>query len=300
MMQNQIWKLEGNQFEKWLELEDPALENPNGLLAEPDRLVVGAWGKMREDFSTDVPGHLKAVDYQTKKITDIGPGDPIGNLDGVEPDGQGGYLVTDWISGGLYDVGADGKAQMLMDLNQGSADFEARPGWMANARPSRSRLCASGCASTAHPAARSRASCTSCVPTRRWPTCAGSMNGRRPRPAGKSRSWRPAMTPWSLNRKFWPGFWRNGRDVAEGSTGRPTSPPLACCRTWLGSLPGDAGAMRPRARSSHGSNSGVKRQGRWRQGRSPRRRRASMSSMHGIRSAIVSTTKCAPDCSMRR
>jgi outer membrane protein assembly factor BamB len=122
MMQNQIWKLEGDQFEVWV--EDQALENPNGLLAEQDRLVVGAWGKPNEDFSTDVPGHLKAVDYQSKEITSIGPGDPIGNLDGVEPDGQGGYLVTDWFSGGLYDIGADGKAEMIMDLNQGSADHE--------------------------------------------------------------------------------------------------------------------------------------------------------------------------------
>jgi sugar lactone lactonase YvrE len=122
MMQNQIWLLEGDQFALWL--QDEALENPNGLLAEPDRLVVAAWGKPKEDFSTDVPGHLKAVDYQTKEITDIGPGDPIGNLDGVEPDGQGGYLVTDWFSGGLYDVSGDGKVAMVMDLNQGSADHE--------------------------------------------------------------------------------------------------------------------------------------------------------------------------------
>jgi sugar lactone lactonase YvrE len=122
MMQNQIWKLEGDQFEMWL--QDEALENPNGLLAEQDRLVVGAWGKPNEDFSTDVPGHLKAVDYQSKEITSIGPGDPIGNLDGVEPDGQGGYLVTDWFSGGLYQINEDGKAEMLMDLNQGSADHE--------------------------------------------------------------------------------------------------------------------------------------------------------------------------------
>ncbi|HEX6111208.1 MAG TPA: hypothetical protein VFZ10_02800 [Geminicoccaceae bacterium] len=122
MMQNQIWKLEGDQFEMWL--QDEALENPNGLLAEPDRLVVGAWGKPNEDFSTDVPGHLKAVDYQSKEITSIGPGDPIGNLDGVEPNGQGGYLVTDWFSGGLYNISEDGKADMVMDLNQGSADHE--------------------------------------------------------------------------------------------------------------------------------------------------------------------------------
>jgi hypothetical protein len=122
MMQNQIWKLEGDQFEMWL--QDEELENPNGLLAEQDRLVVAAWGKPKEDFSTDVPGHLKAVDYQNKEITSIGPGDPIGNLDGVEPNGQGGYLVTDWFSGGLYDISEDGKAEMVMDLNQGSADHE--------------------------------------------------------------------------------------------------------------------------------------------------------------------------------
>ena len=102
MMQNEIWKLEGDQFEMWL--QDVALDNPNGLLAEQDRLVVAAWGKPKEDFSTDVPGHLKAVDYQSKEITSIGSGEPIGNLDGVETDGQGGYLVTDWFSGGLYDI----------------------------------------------------------------------------------------------------------------------------------------------------------------------------------------------------
>lgn len=122
MMQNQVWKLEGDQFEMWL--QDEALENPNGLLAEQDRLVVGAWGKPKEDFSTDVPGHLKAVDYDSKEITSIGSGEPIGNLDGVEPDGQGGYLVTDWFSGGLYQISEEGKAEMLMDLNQGSADHE--------------------------------------------------------------------------------------------------------------------------------------------------------------------------------
>ena len=122
MMQNQIWKLEGDQFEMWL--QDEELENPNGLLAEQDRLVVGAWGKPKEDFSTDVPGHLKAVDYQSKEIQSIGPGDPIGNLDGVEPNGQGGYLVTDWFNGGLYNISEGGKAEMLLDLKQGSADHE--------------------------------------------------------------------------------------------------------------------------------------------------------------------------------
>jgi sugar lactone lactonase YvrE len=121
MMENQIWTLEGDQLELWL--EDEALGNPNGVLAESDRLLIATWGKPKEDFSTDVPGHLKAIDYQTKEIRSLG-GEPIGNLDGLEADGQGGYLVTDWLSGGLYTFDADGKAEMIMDLNQGSADHE--------------------------------------------------------------------------------------------------------------------------------------------------------------------------------
>ena len=124
MVNDQIWMLKGDLFEMWL--QSPALENPNGLLAEPDRLVVAAWGKMKPDFSTDVPGHLKAVDYQTKAITDLGD-QPIGNLDGLEPDGKGGYLATDWVKGALYRIDASGKAEMLMDLNHGSADLHYVP-----------------------------------------------------------------------------------------------------------------------------------------------------------------------------
>jgi sugar lactone lactonase YvrE len=81
-VQNQIWLLDGDQFQLWL--EDPALENPNGLLAEPDRLLVASWGVVKPDFSTEMPGHLKAVDYATKEITDLGD-KPVGNLDGLEP-----------------------------------------------------------------------------------------------------------------------------------------------------------------------------------------------------------------------
>ena len=124
MAKNTIWLLEGDRFGVWL--DSPALENPNGLIAEPDRLLVAAWGKMKEDMSTDVPGHLKAVDYKTKAITDLGD-QPVGNLDGLESDGKGGYLATDWVKGALLRLDASGKAQMLMDLNQGSADLHYDP-----------------------------------------------------------------------------------------------------------------------------------------------------------------------------
>ena len=68
--EKQIWKLEDDQFELWV--EDETLGNPNGVLTKNDRLLLATWGKPKEDFSTDVPGHLKAIDYATKEITDVG------------------------------------------------------------------------------------------------------------------------------------------------------------------------------------------------------------------------------------
>ena len=125
MVKNQIWVLDGPLFQLWL--ESPELQNPNGLLAEPNRLVVASWGDMNpQDFSTKIPGHLKAVDYQTMKITDLGT-EPIGNLDGIEPDGNGGYLVTDWVKGALYRIDDNGNGKMLMDMDQGSADLHYDP-----------------------------------------------------------------------------------------------------------------------------------------------------------------------------
>jgi DNA-binding beta-propeller fold protein YncE len=122
MMANSIWRLEGGQFSEWL--RDEALENPNGVLADDGRILVGSWGRMADDFSTKVPGHMKVVDVATKKVSPMGDTTPVGNLDGVEPDGRGGYTVTDWLNGAIFHVSADGKATRLLDLNQGSADHE--------------------------------------------------------------------------------------------------------------------------------------------------------------------------------
>jgi len=122
MMDNTIYRLAGDDFEAWL--RDEALEQPNGLLAEEDRIVVGAWGVMTDGFATKTPGHLKSVDLQTKVVTSLGEGTPIGNLDGVEPDGRGSYLVTDWMAGRLLRIDPAGGVEELLDLEQGSADLE--------------------------------------------------------------------------------------------------------------------------------------------------------------------------------
>jgi outer membrane protein assembly factor BamB len=125
MMTNQIWLLDGDSFAVWL--EDAKLENPNGLKVAGDKLIVASWGTMEPDWSTKVPGHLLSVDIASKKIADFGDPKPIGNLDGLEPDGGGGWYISDWASGGLYHAGPDGRAEQLLDLAQGSADIGILP-----------------------------------------------------------------------------------------------------------------------------------------------------------------------------
>lgn len=121
MATNTIWRLSGGKFEVFL--QDPKLESPNGLLVDGDTLVVGAWGVMTDGMSTKVPGHLKMVSLKDKSITSHGDGSPIGNLDAVEPFGDGAYLVTDWVAGKVIRIGRKGKARVLADLGQGTADL---------------------------------------------------------------------------------------------------------------------------------------------------------------------------------
>ena len=121
MATNTIWRLSGGMFEVFL--KDDKLEGPNGLLVEGDTLLVGAWGAMTDGFATKVPGHLKAVSLKDKSITSRGDGAPTGNLDGLEPFGDGTYLVTDWMAGKVLSMTADGKATELTNLDQGTADL---------------------------------------------------------------------------------------------------------------------------------------------------------------------------------
>lgn len=110
------------QFTVWLHTSD--LMGPNGLLAEKDRLIVGSWGIFTgEGFATSKAGHLQAINYQDKKVVSLGHDESVGNLDGVEPDGNTGYYVTDWMAGVLFHFDATGQAKKIMALKQGSADL---------------------------------------------------------------------------------------------------------------------------------------------------------------------------------
>lgn len=122
MVGNKIYRLSGGEFAVWL--DDARLDNPNGLHVDGDKLIVGAWGKMTDGFNTAVPGHLKTVSIDNASVKSLGSGTPVGNLDGVEPDGRGNFYVTDWMAGKLFLISPSGEAEVLLELGQGSADHE--------------------------------------------------------------------------------------------------------------------------------------------------------------------------------
>jgi hypothetical protein len=122
---NAIWRLADGTFEKWVESDQ--LKNPNGLLVESDKLVVAAWGAMKEDFSTETPGNLLTVGLADKTIANLGSGKPVGNLDGLEPFDADSYLVSDWMAGKVFQISRSGEAKEVLSLGQGTADLNYIP-----------------------------------------------------------------------------------------------------------------------------------------------------------------------------
>ena len=122
-MTDSIYRLNGiGLFPLWL--NSAKLEAPNGLFVEGDNLIIGSWGHTTDGFATKVPGHLKTVSLIDKSIKSLGSGKPVGNLDGVESDGKGGYFVTDWIGGKRFHIKPDGDFKVLLEANPGAADHE--------------------------------------------------------------------------------------------------------------------------------------------------------------------------------
>lgn len=126
MLTDAIYALEDDALGLWL--RDGALQHPNGLKVVDGALIVAPWGRdMQDDFTTLTGGHLLSVDLASKAIAPLGSGAPIGNLDGLEADGDGAWLVTDWIAGGLMRIRPDGSHEVLVDLEMGSADLGFAP-----------------------------------------------------------------------------------------------------------------------------------------------------------------------------
>lgn len=120
---NTIWRLTGGKLEAWLKSD--ALDHPNGLLVEGDKLVVASWGPMKDPAT--IAGRLLEVSLADKSVNPIGSGKPVGHLDGIEPLTATSYIVTDWVAGKVFEIAKSGEARVLMTLTQGSADLGFDP-----------------------------------------------------------------------------------------------------------------------------------------------------------------------------
>jgi hypothetical protein len=117
---NRIYAIRDGKVATFAEGEQ--LEYPNGLLVEGNRLIVGSWGKPEADFTTKVPGRLFALDLGTKQKALITP-KPFANIDGVESDGRGGYLVSDYLAGKILRISASGESREVRQFMPGAADI---------------------------------------------------------------------------------------------------------------------------------------------------------------------------------
>ncbi len=126
MLASTIYALQGSKVSKVA--SGVELDSPNGLLVNGDTLYIAGWGRdIQDTFDTLVLGRLLALDLRTRKVTPVTKA-TVGNLDGVELDGKGGFLVTDWIEGAVLHISAKGAVTSVLDLPKGSADIAYLPG----------------------------------------------------------------------------------------------------------------------------------------------------------------------------
>ena len=94
-----IYSVNDGAAEIWLEHD--LLNSVNGLLPEPQRLVV-----------TTMAGRLLAIDYESRAVSLLADG--LGDADGVAAIGDGRYLVSEW-PGLMHVVTVDGSRDTLLD-----------------------------------------------------------------------------------------------------------------------------------------------------------------------------------------
>ncbi|WP_372016378.1 SMP-30/gluconolactonase/LRE family protein [Pseudoxanthomonas sp. 10H] len=119
-----VFRLGKDGFQPWVKVDPDTTGKFNGVRADGDRLLLGSWqvpGPQGEQL-----GHLTTIDLATGAIGRIGNA-PIGHIDGIEPDGRGGWVVTDFTPGRLLRIGPDGSVEPLLTLSIGTADLHYLP-----------------------------------------------------------------------------------------------------------------------------------------------------------------------------
>lgn len=127
MITNKIHRLSAKgKLSTFLSSED--LECPNGLLVVGNKLYVASWGTITDPktFGTKKPGRLFSISLINKKkeyITKL----PLGNLDGLELDRDGNFIISDWVNGIVMRVDPNGRSEVLYADFEGSADIGLIP-----------------------------------------------------------------------------------------------------------------------------------------------------------------------------
>jgi hypothetical protein len=106
------------------------VEQPNGLLVDGGRLILGSVGPAPVPGAPrgggagrgSAAGHLFAFDRKTKQRTLL-TAEPVGGIDGIELDGSGGLIVTDVLGQRLLRVSRAGGVTVLAKFTAGGADF---------------------------------------------------------------------------------------------------------------------------------------------------------------------------------
>lgn len=102
-------------------------DGPNGLLIQGLYLVVASWGIPNPDWSTKTPGRLIRFGLNTRRKYGLSRA-ALGNLDGLELDESGNYLVSDWVAGKIFRVSPRGDSHEILSGLKNSADIGYVPG----------------------------------------------------------------------------------------------------------------------------------------------------------------------------
>jgi sugar lactone lactonase YvrE len=125
MFTSAIYRLENGKVSLWM--QSPELENPNGLLFVKNDLYVAAWGAFQDGKPINAPhGRLLKVNPKTKSITKVTT-ETFGNLDGLQLDDKGNFLVSDWKQSAVFSVTPKGVVTKILDLPRGAGDILYQP-----------------------------------------------------------------------------------------------------------------------------------------------------------------------------
>ena len=124
MNANVIHIIKNNVIKDWI--RSPALRGPNGLYSDgAEHVIMAQWGSDVDSktWMAKNPGHLAALSLKTDNTKFVEESNLTGHLDGIDVDNRGTLFVSDWISGDVWSVQKNGKAEKRFNFGQGTADL---------------------------------------------------------------------------------------------------------------------------------------------------------------------------------